>query len=321
MKILFTADWHIKLDQKNVPKNWQINRYKDLFGKIEHLARKYDVSQVIVGGDIFDKIPSMEELELFFNFLSYPHENYVIILYDGNHEATTKGKTFLHNLAPIISKVHKNAMVIKNPCSIRNVDFIPYTHIKTLGSINLEPSANRVLCTHVRAEIPPHVLPEIDLKLLDGWKVVLAGDLHSYTNSQRNILYPGSPLSTSFHRNKVKNGLIIFDTETLEHEWIDLELPQLLRKTINSVDEAIQTDYDHTIFEIVGNLQELNNVTLGINNIDKKIVYKESNKQLDLSNKTIPEELEIYLRDIQKLSDNDISNVLRIFSEAYNDNI
>jgi DNA repair exonuclease SbcCD nuclease subunit len=318
MKILFTADWHIKLDQKNVPKQWQINRYKDLFAKIEHLARKYEVNQVVVGGDIFDKIPSMEELELFFNFLSYPHDKYLIVLYDGNHEATTKGKTFLHNLAGIIARVHKNAMVLEKPFTIRGIDYIPYTHIK---SFNPKDFSSPILCTHVRGEIPPHVLPEIDLKLLENWKVVLAGDLHSYSNSQKNILYPGSPLSTSFHRNKVNNGIIIFDTDTLEHEWIDLKLPQLLRKTISSKEKTIQTDYDHTIFEVIGNINELNNIIIGNNNIDKKIVYKESNKQLDLSNKSIAEELEIYLKEIQKLSDSDITNVLRVFSEAYNDNI
>jgi DNA repair exonuclease SbcCD nuclease subunit len=318
MKILFTADWHIKLDQKNVPKSWQINRYKDLFAKIEHLARTHEVNQIVIGGDIFDKIPSMEELELFFNFLTYPHDKYLIILYDGNHEATTKGRTFLHNLASIIAKVHKNAMVLEKPWSYRGVDYIPYTHIK---SFNPNDFSNPILCTHVRAEIPPHVSPEIDLKLLEKWKVVLAGDLHSYSNSQKNILYPGSPLSTSFHRNKINNGLIIFDTDTLSHEWIDLKLPQLLRKTISSKEEAIQTQYDHTIFEIIGNINELNNIIIGSNNIDKKIIQKETNKQLDLSNKSITEELELYLKEIQKLSDKDIANVLRVFSEAYNDNI
>jgi DNA repair exonuclease SbcCD nuclease subunit len=318
MKILFTADWHIKLDQKNVPKQWQINRYKDLFAKIEHLARTHEVNQIVVGGDIFDKIPSMEELELFFNFLTYPHERYLIVLYDGNHEATTKGKTFLHNLAGIIYRVHKNAMVLEKPWSYRGIDYIPYTHIKTF---NPKDFSNPILCTHVRGEIPPHVSSEIDLKLLEHWEVVLAGDLHSYSNSQRNILYPGSPLSTSFHRNKVNNGVIIFDTDTLEHEWIDLKLPQLLRKTISNKEEAIQTDYDHTIFEIVGNINELNNIVIGTNNIDKKIVYKETNKQLDLSNKSISEELEIYLKEIQKLSPTDIANVVRVFNEVYNDNI
>ena len=34
MKILFSADWHIKVGQKNVPREWQINRYKQLFEKL-----------------------------------------------------------------------------------------------------------------------------------------------------------------------------------------------------------------------------------------------------------------------------------------------
>ena len=212
----------------------------------------------------------------------------------------------------------KNAMVLTNPFEIRGVDFIPYTHIK---SFNPKDFSGRVLCTHVRGEIPPHVSPEIDLNLLNRWEVVLAGDLHSYSNSQRNILYPGSPLSTSFHRSKIKNGLIILDTETLEHEWIDLKLPQLLRKTIENPEEAVQTDENHTVFEIVGNMRDLNKINLGTNNIDKKIIHKETNKQLDLTNKTITEELEIYLKEIQKLSSKDITNVLRVFNEGYNDNI
>jgi hypothetical protein len=212
----------------------------------------------------------------------------------------------------------KNAMVLEKPIEIRGVDFIPYTHIK---SFNPKDFSGKVLCTHVRGEIPPHVSPEIDLNLLNRWEVVLAGDLHSHSNSQRNILYPGSPLSTSFHRSKVKNGIIVLDTETLEHEWIDLKLPQLLRKTIESVDEIEQTDYDHTVFEIVGNMQDLNKINLGTNNIDRKIIYKDTNKILDLTNKTISEELELYLKEIQKLSDKDVVNVLRVFHEEYNDNI
>jgi hypothetical protein len=34
MKILFSADWHIKLGQKNVPADWQKNRFRQLFSSI-----------------------------------------------------------------------------------------------------------------------------------------------------------------------------------------------------------------------------------------------------------------------------------------------
>ena len=52
MKILFTADLHIKLGQKNVPIDWAKNRYNLL---IEQLATIQDSADMIVlGGDIFD---------------------------------------------------------------------------------------------------------------------------------------------------------------------------------------------------------------------------------------------------------------------------
>jgi DNA repair exonuclease SbcCD nuclease subunit len=64
MKILFTADLHIKLGQKNIPKDWQINRYRELFKRLNTLQHSADI--MILGGDIFDRIPTLEELELYF---------------------------------------------------------------------------------------------------------------------------------------------------------------------------------------------------------------------------------------------------------------
>ena len=64
------------------------------------------------------------------------------------------------------------------------------------------------LFTHVRGEIPPHVVPEVDLERFDKFKTVFAGDLHAHENTQRNIVYPGSPMTTSFHRNEVQLQVI-----------------------------------------------------------------------------------------------------------------
>ena len=40
--ILFTADWHIKLGQKNVPKDWAINRYRMFFSQLADIEEKVD---------------------------------------------------------------------------------------------------------------------------------------------------------------------------------------------------------------------------------------------------------------------------------------
>ena len=88
MKILFTADWHIKLGAKNVPKEWQRNRFDILIDSINET----EADIVVVGGDIFDKMPTLEELEIYYKFVHKVNKETVI--FDGNHEATKKGKTF-----------------------------------------------------------------------------------------------------------------------------------------------------------------------------------------------------------------------------------
>lgn len=310
MKVLFSADWHLKVGQKNVPKEWQINRYRALFEKIHTLTEEVDLH--IIGGDIFDKIPKPEEVFLFFEFIK--GINVETIIYDGNHEATKKGKTFLEHFANATNNINNLATIIFTSTSKYGIDFIPYTELKTFKSENFN---NDILCTHVRGEIPPHVHPEIDLSKLDRWKVVLAGDLHSYENSQRNILYPGSPLSISFHRKPIKNGIIIFDTETFEHKWIDLHLPQLIRKTVESAIDIVETEYDHTIYEITGNIADLSGIDTTSKLIDKKIVHKTSESTLNLTNKSTQEELKIYLEKIAKLEDNDIAKCMGVFNDYY----
>ena len=310
MKILFSADWHIKLGQKNVPRAWQKNRYEMLFDKLHDIEA--DVH--ILGGDIFDKMPNPEEMSLFFEFVR--GAKIPTYIYDGNHEAGRKGKTFLVFLSKMCTHINDRVMILDGICTVpfTDIDCIPYTHLK---KFNPDDFNNDILCTHVRGSIPPHVIPEIDLSLFDRWKTVLAGDLHAYENSQRNILYPGSPLSITFHRNKINNGVIIFDTDTHKHEWIDLGLPQLIRKTVDNEKDIISTDYDHTIYEVVGNLLELSSIDTSSNLIDKKIVSKKTDTTLDLKNKSIVEELELYFRTVIGLKPEDIVDVMRVFNDYY----
>ena len=61
--ILFTADWHIKLGQKNVPVEWAKKRYHSFFDQVHEQVKTCDMH--IIGGDLFDRIPNMEELALY----------------------------------------------------------------------------------------------------------------------------------------------------------------------------------------------------------------------------------------------------------------
>ena len=55
--ILFTADWHIKLGQKNVPMPWACTRYEMFFEQVHDLEKAVDLH--IIGGDLFDRVPNI----------------------------------------------------------------------------------------------------------------------------------------------------------------------------------------------------------------------------------------------------------------------
>lgn len=307
MKILASADWHIKLNQKNVPVDWAKHRFREMFSQVHELSTQADIH--IVMGDVFDKLPSMEELELYFEFVELA--KIPTYIFDGNHEALKKGSTFLTNLKRVTTRTNPKVEIIDDYADIAGIDFIPYCKLKEFAKGNHPEFRNPICVSHFRAEIPPHVKPEIDLDLFNRWSVVMAGDLHSYDNCQRNILYPGSPVTTSFHRHRVDTGVLLLDTATLVHTWLKLQLPQLLRKTVQAGEPTPATDYDHTIYEVEGDMSELSAV--GDNDlIDKKIMRRESDTALILEpDMTLTQEVDEYLRYVLKLNDETVTNVLK----------
>lgn len=286
---------HIKLGQKNVPRDWQTARFVELFDDINMLAQDCDL--VVNGGDIFDRVPTLEELQLYFDYVS--GITTPTIIYSGNHEMTTKTKSFLHLLTTVTNTLNPIVSVQEGNYSSEDFDIIPYECLKQ----KFPQPTSKLLFTHVRGNIPPHVKSEIDLELFRPWKLVLAGDLHSHSNSQRNIVYPGSPLTTSFHRNKVTTGVIKIDTETLGWDFIELDLPQLIRKTVKTEAEIVPTVRDHTIYEIEGNAAELSLINKDSPLLDKTVLLRESKAQLELKDMSIEEELDKYLKEVVNIRD------------------
>lgn len=303
--LLFIADIHIKLGQKNVPEEWARNRYRMFIEKLDVLQNEVDY--VVLGGDVFDRVPTMDEVEIYFDLISVFKKPTRII--PGNHEALKKDTTFLSRLSRATKNVNNLVDIITDFTTLDGVDYIPYNRLKEYHPADVDFSSN-VLITHVRGEIPPHVKPEVPLELFSRWDVVLAGDLHSYENSQRNILYPGSPMSTSFHRSPVENGVIIFNTKTLKHKFVPLGLPQLIRKTIQVGEPMPATDYDHTIYQVEGDvssLQKIENTEL----LDKKVAKRESDVALMLEpDMTLSEELREYLLYILGLPEDTTNEIL-----------
>jgi DNA repair exonuclease SbcCD nuclease subunit len=311
MKILFSADWHIKLGQKNVPILWQAERYHTIVEQFNEC----DADLHIIGGDIFDRVPTLDELNLYFMLVA--KFNKPTYIYPGNHEATGRSSTFLSQLIDVTQAVNSKVVIIDD--WIREpgqFEILPYNRLKDFAKHPEKfEQKESVLFTHVRGEIPPHVTPEVPLELFDPWEHVFAGDLHSFTNSQRNIFYPGSPLTTSFHRNEVKTGFFLIDINEKVIEWKELEVPQLLRKTVDDPKLMVATDYHHTIYELQGDLVQLSKA-VDSSLLDKKVVNVETGSTLLFTkDMSIEEELALFLKDIMKLKDNQVKELMGIYSD------
>ena len=315
--ILFTADWHIKLGQKNVPASWACSRYELFYQQLKEIEEREDVNLHIVGGDLFDRTPSMDELTLYFDFVK--NCSIETIIFDGNHEATRKNKTFFTNLKRVTNELNPLVTVIDSTYYRDDWAILPYADLHRKNSIELIDA--EYLFTHVRGEIPPHVTPEVDLTRFDKFKEVFAGDLHAHENTQRNIVYPGSPMTTSFHRNEVKTGYLLIDTDTHHFDedwcwtWHEFKLPQLIRKTVTSAEEMVQTDWHHTIYEVEGDVSDLS----GVKNselLDKKVIKRKTEATLILGkDMTIEEELGEYLSYILELDDTKVKKIIGVFSD------
>jgi DNA repair exonuclease SbcCD nuclease subunit len=306
--ILFTADWHLKLGQKNVPMAWACARYDLFFETIYKLED--DINMHIIGGDLFDRVPSMDELTLYFDFIK--DVKIPTIIYDGNHEATKKNKTFFSNLKRATSDVNPLVEIIDETKEYEWGTILPYADLHKKGFIE-KCNFDKPLYTHVRGEIPPHVTPEVDLERFNDFPIVYAGDLHSHTNTQRNIVYPGSPMTTSFHRDIVKTGYLMIDNLN-DWTWHEFNLPQLIRKTVSDPEDMVQTDFHHTIYEIEGDVADLASIK-NSDLLDKKVVKRSTEATLNLKDLTIEEELAEYLSAILDLNDEKIQQIMGVFND------
>ena len=309
--ILFTADWHIKLGQKNVPMSWACSRYELFFQQVEEAVQKHNITLHIIGGDLFDRVPSMDELTLYFDFVK--NTTVQTIIYDGNHEATRKHKTFFDNLKRVTKELNPLVTVITETFYLHDWAILPYADLHRKNSIEDLDDVDYIF-THVRGEIPPHVTPEVDLERFDKFKTVFAGDLHAHENTQRNIVYPGSPMTTSFHRNEVKTGYLVI-ADDWSWTWHEFDLPQLIRKTVTSTEDMVQTEWHHTIYEVEGDVSDLS----GVKNselLDKKVIKRKTEATLILDKEmTIEEELGEYLSYILELDEDKVKKIIGVFSD------
>ena len=316
-KILCSADWHIILHKKKVPYDWQVARFRQMFRKLIALEQRCDVH--IIAGDIFDKKPEPDEICLFLSYInSVTIPTYII---PGNHEATKKGESFFEYFTQENAIKNENVHVFtrngRATVGKTSFQFFPYGEMQT-GNLPVYVEDD-ILVTHIRGEVPPHITPEYDFSLLSSWGLCLLGDLHfNHRYGDTNCYYPGSPLNTTFDRDENRPyGVDVYDvvdSHNYSREFVDLELPKLIRKKIAVGEKMVEDPINHVVYEVTGSLDQLAKIE-NSELLDKKMVEKPAEEStLDLKGKTTYEELEIYLNHIKVADVEAVLNEFRSIS-------
>lgn len=308
MKILSSGDWHVNLHKKKVPYKWQETRFLQFFNKLRDLEKICDVH--IISGDVFDEAPNTDETCLvlsYLNTISIP-----TILIPGNHSSTQKGHSFWEDFKRDHSITNDKVYLSVENERINLLgqwfQTFPYGQVQLKNVPKYVPGD--ILVTHIRGEVPPHITAEFDFEELRRWKLILLSDLHfNHKYKDYPAYYPGSPLNTTFDRDDSrKYGVDIIEFNSIDDYSVDfynLNLPKLIRRTVPVGTKMVADSYHHVVYEVTGTIDELARVEKS-ELLDKKMVDKPTGDSvLDLKDKTVIEELEIYL-DYMKVAEKDV---------------
>jgi DNA repair exonuclease SbcCD nuclease subunit len=238
-KILLFSDIHIHM-HKN-----QFSRLEDCLRALEWvfetaLARK--IKTIVFGGDLFQDrnkihvISYEKTFKLINKYCGDGDLNLCVLV--GNHDMWYSDKWDVSSVGPLTAI--KNVQVINQPCSLTledcTIDFLPYTRNPIEDINNHFQSKNDILISHcsvdgaklntffnTKAEISVEYegdMVKVDTNAFKGWKRVFLGHYHAAQKLNDVVEYIGSPLELNFGEAFQEKHIIVFDTETLDTEYV-----------------------------------------------------------------------------------------------------
>lgn len=229
MKILFTADVHLKRDKE---KRWEALR------TVFETAEEKKCDRLVIGGDLFDDVESVRSLaQKLGDEIADDFEIDVDII-PGNHDFKGINEDFFYGRRTRLYTEYERVDFEKEKVSIH---FIPFKdkpdyiyEVLEKISNNLGKGKNIVVLhtnlTDLSYSGEEKKYEYMDCELEDfadrGIDLVLAGHIHSGFREKGfkggKFIYPGSPVSITT-KEQAKRNAVLIDTKTLDYEKINLE--------------------------------------------------------------------------------------------------
>ena len=284
MKIVHCSDLHLG-KRLSGTKDYVTKRYMDFFNAFATFVDKVEEIKpdvCLIAGDIFDKKEInpdiLSKTEYLFKRLRDNVKKDIIAI-EGNHDnSRILEESWLEYLQEqnILKVFYYNKdFEEKNYLKIDDINFYPVGYpgfmideALTKLSEKLNPQEKNIVVVHTGISGSTDTLPGlVSTSILDLFKdkaiYIAGGHIHSFTTypKEKPYFFVSGSLEFSNVQNEKsdKKGFILFDTDTLNYEFIELEHRKRIKK-----------DFSYTNFSNLEN--EFENFVKGLNLTDEEIL-------------------------------------------------
>ena len=294
MKIVHCSDLHLgKRFSGN--KDYVKKRYMDFFNafatfidKVEEI--KPDVC--LIAGDIFDKKEINPDILSKTEYLFKKLKDNVkkdIIAIEGNHDnSRILEESWLEYLQEqnILKVFYYNKdFEEKNHLKIDDINFYPVGYpgfmideALTKLSEKLNPKEKNIVIVHTGISGSTNTLPGlVSTSILDLFKdkaiYIAGGHIHSFTTypKEKPYFFVSGSLEFSNVQNEKsdKKGFILFDTDTLNYEFIELEHRKRIKKDFSYTNFSnLEDEFENFVKELNLTGEEILIISISLNNND-----------------------------------------------------
>ena len=294
MKIVHCSDLHLG-KRLSGTKDYVTKRYMDFFNAFATFVDKVEKIKpdvCLIAGDIFDKKEInpdiLSKTEYLFKRLKDNVKKDIIAI-EGNHDnSRILEESWLEYLQEqnILKVFYYNKdFEEKNYLKIDDINFYPVGYpgfmideALTKLSEKLNPQEKNIVIVHTGISGSTNTLPGlVSTSILDLFKdktiYIAGGHIHSFTTypKEKPYFFVSGSLEFSNVQNEKsdKKGFILFDTDTLNYEFIELEHRKRIKKDFSYTNFSnLEDEFENFVKELNLTGEEILVISVSINNND-----------------------------------------------------
>ena len=294
MKIVHCSDLHLG-KRLSGTKDYVTKRYMDFFNAFATFVDKVEEIKpdvCLIAGDIFDKKEINPDILSKTEYLFKRLRNNVkkdIIAIEGNHDnSRILEESWLEYLQEqnILKVFYYNKdFEEKNYLKIDDINFYPVGYpgfmideALTKLSEKLNPQEKNIVIVHTGISGSTNTLPGlVSTSILDLFKdkaiYIAGGHIHSFTTypKEKPYFFVSGSLEFSNVQNEKsdKKGFILFDTDTLNYEFIELEHRKRIKKDFSYTNFSnLEDEFENFVKELNLTGEEILVISVSLNNND-----------------------------------------------------